>query len=80
MLILTGLVTEIVDGGPRYMLLFSSPRVQGAHYQVQTDSDTADRMRILIAAELKAIAISEQIVGNSDNDEAQPDSGQSGRS
>ena len=73
---LTGVVTEITDKGPCHMLLFTSPRVAGAHYKVQIDAGTAARIRALITAETKTAELSDQVseqMFGPDEDEPQRD-------
>ena len=74
---LTGVVVEITNKGPCHMLLFTSPRVPGAHYKVQVDGGTAARVRALINAETMTAELSdqmsEQLFGNDDEEEPQHD-------
>ena len=74
---LTGVVIEITKTGPCHMLLFTSPRVPGAHYKVQVDSGTAARVRALINAEIMTAEMSdkmsEQLFGTDDEEEPHHD-------
>jgi len=69
MLMFTSVVTEITAQGPRHMMVFASPRAPGSHYKVETDADTAVRMRALINSEIKAACLADQMLGSDDGDD-----------
>lgn len=73
MLMLTGVVVELTENGPKQMVLFTSPRVPGAHYKVEVDVGTANRIRALINAESVTAQMSEQLteqmLGTTDEEE-----------
>lgn len=76
MLMLTGVVVELTENGPKQMALFTSPRVPGAHYKVEIDAGTANRIRALINAEAVTAQMSEQLteqmLGTDDEEEEEP--------
>ena len=57
MLIFTGVATEITAQSTNHMMVFTSPRIPGSHYKVETDEGTAARMRALIDAEVRALMV-----------------------
>ena len=69
MLIFTSVETEITAQGQRNMLIFCSPRTPGAHYRVEADPGTADRMRALVQSEVRVLKNHAQ---TPDDDEDQP--------
>jgi len=68
MLVFTSVSTEFIGQNTRHMLVFTSPRVPGSHYKVETDPATAMRMKALIDAEVKAV----MIAGSSQHDDEDP--------
>jgi len=73
MLILTGIVVEITQQGPRHMLTFAAPRAPGVHYKVEADAETAARMQLLISAEVNAVAAAGHMQGQDDEDQPRYD-------
>ena len=70
MLILSSVMTQVTNSGPRHMLLFTSPRAPGSHYEVEVDSPTAAKMRTLISIENQiAVAASGALGASPDEDE-----------
>lgn len=76
MLMLTGVVVEVTEQGPKHMALFTSPRAPGSHFKIELDPGTAARLRAIINAEAVTAQMNaqmtEHLFGKDDEEEEEP--------
>ena len=54
MLMFTSVSTEITLDGEKHSMLFTSPRVPGSHFKVETDAATVQRLRVALTQEVES--------------------------
>jgi hypothetical protein len=56
MLIFAGIEFDCTEKGQRPMLCFCPPNSPGVHYRVETDAETAERLRVIFHSEASRMA------------------------